>query len=98
MRFESWLFKKGFRRSHTETLSLEIRNIISRNMSEVIKARYKNRVLKPLGEIDLKDGEKVEIELKKRGIFGLLKGWKIDSQSLKDELREINGQAICRKE
>ena len=65
-------------------------------MREVIKARYENKVLKPLGEIDLKDGEEVKNELKKKGIFGLLKGWKIDSQSLKDELREINGQAICR--
>jgi len=61
----------------------------------VIKARYGNKVLKPQGEIDLKDGEVVEIELKK-GIFGLLKGWKIETQSLKDELREINGQATCR--
>ncbi len=67
-------------------------------MSGVIKARYENKVLKPLCEIDLKDGEVVDIELKKKGIFGFLKGWKIDSQSLKDELREINGQAICRKE
>ena len=33
-------------------------------MSGVIKARYENKVLKPLGEIDLKDGEEVEIELK----------------------------------
>ena len=60
-------------------------------MSGVIKARYENKVLKPLGELNLKEGEEVEIELKKRGIFGLLNGWKIDAQSLKDELREING-------
>ncbi len=65
-------------------------------MREVIKARYENKVLKPLGEIDLKDGEEVEIELKKKGIFGLLKGWEIDTQSLKDELREIKSQATCR--
>ena len=32
-----------------------------------------------------------EIELKKKSIFGLLQGWKIDTQSLKDELREIDG-------
>ena len=60
-------------------------------MSGVIKARYENKVLKPLGEIDLKEGEGVEIELKKKSIFGLLQGWKIDTQSLKDELREIDG-------
>ena len=56
-------------------------------MREVIKAQYENKVLKPLGEIDPKDGDEVEIDLKKKGIFGLLKGWKIDTQSLKDELR-----------
>jgi predicted DNA-binding antitoxin AbrB/MazE fold protein len=60
-------------------------------MSGVIKARYENKVLKLLGEIDLKEGEEVEIELKKKSIFGLLQGWKIDTQSLKDELREIDG-------
>ena len=60
-------------------------------MGGAIKARYENRVLKPLGEINLKEGEEVEIELKKKNIFGLLQGWKIDAQSLKDELREING-------
>ena len=60
-------------------------------MSGVIKVRYENKVLKPLGEIDLEEGEEVEIELKKKSIFGLLQGWKIDTQSLKDELREIDG-------
>jgi predicted DNA-binding antitoxin AbrB/MazE fold protein len=39
---------------------------------------------------DLSEGKEVEIELKKKSIFGLLKGWKIDAQSLKDELREID--------
>jgi predicted DNA-binding antitoxin AbrB/MazE fold protein len=60
-------------------------------MSGVIKARYENKVLKPLGEVELKEGEVVEIELRKKSIFGLLKGWKIDTQSMKDELREIDG-------
>lgn len=60
-------------------------------MSGVIKARYENKVLKPLVDLDLKDGEEVVIELKKKGIFGLLKEWKINAQALKDELREING-------
>jgi len=65
--------------------------VIGEIMGGAIKARYENKVLKPLGEIDLKEGEEVEIELKKRSIFGLLQGWKIDTQSLKDELREIDG-------
>jgi len=56
-----------------------------------VKARYENNVLKPLSKLDLKEGEEVDIELKGKNLFGLLKGWKIDSQSLKDELREING-------
>lgn len=57
----------------------------------IIKARFENKVLKPLDMLDLSEGEEVEIELKKKSIFGLLKGWKIDAQSLKDELREIDG-------
>jgi len=60
-------------------------------MGGAIKERYENKVLKPLGEINLKEGEEIEIDLKKKKIFGLLQGWKIDAQSLKDELREING-------
>lgn len=55
----------------------------------IVKA--KNNVLKPLGKLDLNEGEEVDIELKGKSLFGLLKGWKIDPQSLKDELREING-------
>ena len=57
----------------------------------IVKARFENEVLKPLDKLDLLEGDEVEIELKKKSIFGLLKGWKIDTQSLKDELREIDG-------
>ena len=39
----------------------------------------------------LKEGDEVDLEIKSRGIFGLLKDWKLDSQSLKDELRETDG-------
>ena len=56
-----------------------------------MKARYENNVLKPLDKLNLIEGEEVDIELKKRSLFGLLRKWKIDSQSLKDELRETNG-------
>ncbi len=56
-----------------------------------MKARYENNVLKPLDKLDLIEGEEVDIELKKRSLFGLLKKWKIDPQSLKDEQRETNG-------
>lgn len=56
-----------------------------------MKAIFENNVLKPLDKLDLLEGEEVEIELKKKSIFSLLKGWKIDTQSLKDEFREIDG-------
>lgn len=57
----------------------------------ILKAIFENILLKPLDNRDLLEGEEVEIERKKKSIFGLLKGWKIDTQSLKDELREIDG-------
>jgi predicted DNA-binding antitoxin AbrB/MazE fold protein len=57
----------------------------------IVKAIFENNVLKPLDKLDLLEGEEIEIELTKKSIFGLLKGWKIDAQSLKDELREIDG-------
>lgn len=57
----------------------------------IVKARYENNVLRPLDKLDLIEGEVVDLELKKEGLFGLLRGWKINTQSLKDELREING-------
>ncbi|MGV8176139.1 MAG: antitoxin family protein [Methanothrix sp.] len=47
-------------------------------MSGVIKARYENKVLKPLGEIELKDGEEVEIKVRASAtskIFGIIKCW-----------------------
>jgi predicted DNA-binding antitoxin AbrB/MazE fold protein len=47
-------------------------------MSGVIKARYENKVLKPLGEIDLKEGEEVEIKIigsSTSRIFGIVKCW-----------------------
>ena len=53
-----------------------------------MKARYENNVLRPLDKLDLVEGEVVDIELKKKSLFGLLKGWKIDTQSLKDEQRK----------
>ena len=31
-----------------------------------VRARYEGRVLKPLEELDLREGEEVEIEIKKR--------------------------------
>jgi len=56
----------------------------------IVKAIYQNSLLRPLEKVDLKEGEEVDIEIRKRSIFGILKGWDVNSQSLKDELREIN--------
>ena len=54
----------------------------------IVKARYENNVLRPLDKLDLMEGEVMDIELKKKSLFGLLNGWKIDTQLLKDELRK----------
>lgn len=54
----------------------------------IVKTRYENNVLRHLDKLDLMEGEEVDIELKKKSLFGLLKGWKIDTQSLKDKLRK----------
>ncbi|MHA1632400.1 MAG: antitoxin family protein [Candidatus Freyarchaeota archaeon] len=54
-------------------------------MGKVIDAVYEEGVFKPLGRVELKDGERVKVEVR-RNIFGILKGWKVDTQKLKDEL------------
>lgn len=43
-----------------------------------MKARYENNVLKPLGKLDLKEGDEVEISVHRSAtsrIFGIVKGW-----------------------
>lgn len=44
-----------------------------------------------LEKLDIKEGEELDIEIRGRSLFGILKNWKLDPQSLKDELREIDG-------
>ncbi len=42
------------------------------------KARYVDKVLKPLGELDLKEGDEVEIKVRGSAtsrIFGIVKCW-----------------------
>jgi predicted DNA-binding antitoxin AbrB/MazE fold protein len=42
------------------------------------KARYVDKVLKPLGELDRKDGDEVEIKVRRSAtskIFGIVKCW-----------------------
>jgi len=60
-----------------------------------IKAIYKNNVLKPLEKLDLKEGEEVEIGVKKSNvdrIVGLLKDVKLNSLELQHKTKEIWGK------
>jgi len=58
---------------------------LGKALSKVIEAVYENGVLKPLEKLDLPEGTRLRIRIE---IFGLLKGWKVDPQKLKEELRE----------
>ncbi len=45
-------------------------------MGTVVKARYEDKVLKPLGDMNLKDGEEVEIKVQgsaTKRLFGIVK-------------------------
>jgi len=46
--------------------------------------------MKTLEMVELKESERVKIAIRK-SVFGILKGWNVDTQKLKDELREIHG-------
>lgn len=44
----------------------------------IVKTRYENNVLKPLGKLDLKESEEVEIRVKEsatKRLFGIVKCW-----------------------
>jgi predicted DNA-binding antitoxin AbrB/MazE fold protein len=56
-------------------------------MGGVIKARYEDKVLKPLGELDLNEGDEVEIKVRKSAtgkIFGIVKCWEGLEESHED--------------
>ncbi len=45
----------------------------------VVKARYEDKVLKPLRDLNLKEGEEVEIKVQEsatKRLFGIVKCWK----------------------
>ncbi len=51
---------------------------VGETMGAVIRARYEDKVLKPLGELNLKEGDEVEISVQRsatRRIFGIVKCW-----------------------
>ncbi len=57
-----------------------------------VKARYEDKVLKPLEKLDLIEGDEVEIEIIKSNadrIVGLLKDIDIDSVDLQHAARDI---------
>ena len=57
-----------------------------------LKARYENKVLKPLEKLDLTEGDVVEIEIVKSNadrLVGLLKDIDIDSVDLQHAARDI---------
>ena len=57
-----------------------------------VKVRYENNVLKPLGTVDLADGEVVEIEILKSNadkIIGLLEDIDIDSVDLQHAAKDL---------
>jgi predicted DNA-binding antitoxin AbrB/MazE fold protein len=54
----------------------------------LVKAIYKNNVLKPLEKLDLKDGDLVEIEVKKNPVDQLYGIIKIQNKQWLDEIIE----------
>lgn len=57
-------------------------------MERVVKAICEKGILKPLEKLNLREDERVRMEIKKE-IFGILRDWNIDSQKLKEELRGV---------
>ena len=58
-----------------------------------LKAIHRDEASKPIpmiGKIGLDKGE-VKLDIKKKGMFGILREWKVDSQELKEELRAMHG-------
>jgi len=51
---------------------------------------FEKGVLKPLEELNLKDGQRLRVMIESP-LFGMLRDWTVDAQKIKDELREIHG-------
>jgi len=58
-------------------------------MARSVEAVYEKGVLRPLEKLELPEGARVRVKIE--GIYGLLRGWGIDPQRLKDELRSLHG-------
>ena len=59
------------------------------SLSKVIEAVYEKGVLRPLKKLDLPEGVRVRVRIE--GVYGLLRGWRVDAQKLKNELRSMHG-------
>ena len=58
-------------------------------MGKVIEVIYENGVLKPLEKVDLKDGERVKVEIKESLVDKLRKyRIKVDTDALKEFIEE----------
>ena len=62
--------RKSYHRWKKRFISVKTNLILVINMGIRAKARYEDKVLKPLEELGLEEGEEVEIELKERKILG----------------------------
>ena len=59
-------------------LSLEGDLNVSENVGTTVRARFENKVLKLLGNVDLAEGDEVEVEIKEsaaRKLLGIAKCW-----------------------
>jgi len=59
-------------------------------MAKIIEAIYENGVFKPLEKVDLKEGERVKIEIKRETLLEKLKRYrvKLDEDVLEKFLKE----------
>ncbi len=77
-----------FRRKWKRFISVKTNLILVINMGIRAKARYEDKVLKPLEELGLEEGEEVEIEVKKNPVEMLEGMIKISNKKWVDEIIE----------
>ena len=77
-----------FRRKKKRFISVKTNLILVINMGIRVKARYGDKVLKPLEELGLEEGEEVEIEVKKNPVEMLEGMIKISNKKWVDEIIE----------
>ncbi|UXD21743.1 hypothetical protein IPA_07505 [Ignicoccus pacificus DSM 13166] len=60
-------------------------------MSKFVRARYEDGVLKPLGRIDLKEGEEVFISIEERGrsLVELIKDLRDETPKVEDPVKVL---------